>query len=102
MSNAEGASGSGPGRPGQDPVTGFFLAMRDAWLAAARTENRMMPSMSGGNVAAGNLGTASPGGTSPTANLLAPMMGVLGAMADFTAAARQRLDQPGTGPAAHP
>ncbi len=34
MSNAEGTFGSGSGQLGQDPFTGFFLAMRDAWLAA--------------------------------------------------------------------
>jgi hypothetical protein len=93
MSNAEGTSGSGFGRWAQDPVTGFFVAMRDAWLAgAALKETLTAPSMTGGN----------PGATSPAAGLLGPMIGVLGAMADFAAANRQRFDQPGTGPAARP
>ena len=91
MSNAAGTLGSGPGRSGQDPVTGLFLAMRDAWLAgAALKENLTAPSMAGG----------SPGATSPAAGLLGPMIGVLGAMADFAAANRQRFDQAGAGPAA--
>jgi hypothetical protein len=91
MSNAEGSSGSG--RPGQDPVTGFFLAMRDAWVAGAASlsQNLAAPSVPGGQA----------GASSAAAGLLAPMIGVLGKMADFAAANRQRFDQPGTGPAAH-
>ena len=90
MSNAEGTSGSGSGRSAQDPVTGFFLAMRDAWLAgAALKETLTAPSMAGGN----------PGAASPAAGLLGPVIGVLGAMADFGAANRQRFDQAGAGPA---
>jgi hypothetical protein len=93
MSNAEGTSGSGSGRSAQDPVTGLLLAMRDAWLAGAALKgNLTAPSMAGGN----------PGGTSHAAGLLGPMIGVLGAMADFAAANRQRFDQAGAGPAAHP
>lgn len=92
ISDAEGTFGYGSGRPGQDPVTGFFLAMRDAWLAgAALSENLAAPSMAGGN----------PEATSPAADLLAPMIGMLGKMADFAATNRQRFDQPGAGPAAH-
>ena len=93
MSNAEGSFGSGSGRPGQDPVTGFFLAMRDAWVAgaAAVSQNLAPPSMPGGQ----------PGASSAAAGLLAPMAGVLGKMADFAAASRQRFEQPGAGPAAH-
>jgi hypothetical protein len=88
MSNAEGTSGSGSGRSAQDPVTGLLLAMRDAWLAgAALKENLTAPSMAGGN----------PGARA--AGLLGPMIGVLGAMADFGAANRQRFDQAGAGPA---
>jgi hypothetical protein len=91
MLNAEGTSGSGSGRSAQDPVTGLFLAMRDAWLAgAALTENLTAPSMAGGN----------PGATSRAAGLLGPMIGVLGAMADFAAVNRQRFDRAGAGPAA--
>jgi hypothetical protein len=90
-SNAEGSFRPGPGGPGQDRVTGFFLAMRDAWLAAVK-ESQVSPPMPGGN----------PPATSAAAGLLAPMAGVLGAMADFAAAASQRLDQPGGGPAARP
>jgi len=91
MSDAEGTFGSGSGRPAQDPVTGFFVALRDAWLAgAALSENLTAPSTAGG----------APGATSPAAGLLAPMIGVLGKMADFAAANRQRFDQPGAGPAA--
>ena len=90
MLNAEGTSGSGSGRSAQDPVTGLFLAMRDAWLAgAALKENLTAPSMAGGN----------PGATSRAAGLLGPMIGVLGAMADFAAANHQRFDQAGAGPA---
>ena len=64
--------------------------MRDAWLAgAALRENLTAPSMAGGN----------PGATSRAAGLLGPMIGVLGAMADFAAANRQRFDQAGAGPA---
>jgi hypothetical protein len=89
MSNAEGMFGSG--RSAQDPVTGLFLAMRDAWLAgAALKENLTAPSMAGGN----------PGATSRAAGLLGPMIGVLGALADFANANRQRFDQAGAGPAA--
>jgi hypothetical protein len=92
MSNTEGTFGSGSGRSRQDPVTGFFLAMRDAWLAgAALKETLTAPSIAGGN----------PGATPPAAGLLGPMIGVLGAMADFAAANRQRFDQPSDGPAAH-
>jgi hypothetical protein len=65
--------------------------MRDAWLAAAR-ENPAAPHLPG----------ADPGAVSPAAALFGPMIGVLGAMADFAAASRQRFDQPGPGAAAHP
>jgi hypothetical protein len=43
MSNAEGTFGSGSGWLGQDPVTGFFLAMRDVWLANALKQNPAAP-----------------------------------------------------------
>jgi hypothetical protein len=92
MSNAEGSFGSGSGRSGHDPVTGIFIAMRDAWLAsAALKENVSGRSMPGGN----------PGEASPAAILLGPMIGMLGAMADLAAASRQRFDQPGAAAAAH-
>jgi|SRR6267378_1592444 hypothetical protein len=35
MSNPEAMSGSDRGRSDRDPVTGLFIAMRDAWLAIA-------------------------------------------------------------------
>ncbi len=92
MSNAEGIFGSGSGRSGHDPVTGILIAMRDAWLAGiGLTGNARGQSMAGGN----------PGAAFTAATLLAPMVGVLGAMADLAAANRQRFDQPGAGPAAH-
>jgi hypothetical protein len=91
MSNAEGSFGSG--RSGHDPVTGVFIAMRDAWVAGiAPKDNVSGQSMPGGN----------PGAASPAATLLGPMIGVLGAMADLAAASRQRFDQPGAGAPAHP
>jgi hypothetical protein len=91
MSNAEGNFGSGPGQSGHDPVTGIFMAMRDAWLAGTTLKKNLSgPSMPGGNPAAG----------SPAATLLGPMIGMLGAMADLTTAGRQRFDQPGAATAA--
>jgi hypothetical protein len=85
MSSAGGIFGSGSGPSGHDPVTGIFLAMRDAWLAGiAVKENVSGQSMAGGN----------PGAAFAAATLLGPMIGVLGAMADLAAANRQRLDQP--------
>jgi hypothetical protein len=84
MSNAEDSSGSG--RSGHDPVTGFLLAVRDAWLAGiAPKENVGGPTMPGGN----------PGAASAAATLLQPMIGMLGAMVDMAAPNRQRFDQPG-------
>jgi len=64
--------------------------MRDAWLAGAALKETLTASRIGSN----------PGATSPVAGLMGPMIGVLGAMADFAAANRQRFDQPGAGPAA--
>jgi hypothetical protein len=91
MSNAEGTFGPGSGRSRQDPVAGFFLAMRDAWLAGAvLKETLTASSIGGGNQEA----------TPPGAGLLGPMIGVLGAMADFAAANRQRFDQPRAEPEA--
>jgi hypothetical protein len=91
MSNADGSFGSGSGRSGQDPVTGFLVAMRDAWLAGiALKENVGRPTVPGGQ----------PGGAaSPAAALLQPMIGMLGAMVDMAAPNRQRFDQPGGAPA---
>jgi hypothetical protein len=91
MSNAEGMFGSGPGRPGRDPVTGIFIAMRDAWMAGFAPRQNM----SGQPTAGANPGAAFSGAT-----LLGPMIGFLGAIASLTAANRQRFDQPGTGPTA--
>jgi hypothetical protein len=91
MSNADGTFGPGSGRSRQDPVAGFFLAMRDAWLAGAVLNETLTASSIGG----GN-----PEATPPGAGLLGPMIGVLGAMADFAAANRQRFDQPRAEPAA--
>jgi hypothetical protein len=92
MSNAEGGFGSGSGRSGHDPVTGIFIAIRDAWLAAvAPTQTLGGRAMPGGN----------PGTASPAAPPLGPMIGMLGAMADLAAASRQHFDQPGAGTASH-
>jgi hypothetical protein len=91
MSNTEGTFGPGSGRSRQDPVTGFFLAMRDAWLAGAALKETLTPSP---------IGSSNLGATSAAAGLLGPMIGVLGAMTDFAAANRQRFDQPDAGPAA--
>jgi hypothetical protein len=92
MSNADGSFGSGSGQSGRDPVTGIFMAMRDAWLAVAPRE-----SMTGRPVPGGN-----PQAASAAASLLGPMIGMLGAMADLSSASRQRFDQPGAGAAAGP
>src|ERR1700753_2182082 len=92
MSNAEGTFGPGSGRSRQDPVTGFFLAMRDAWLAGAALKETLTASP---------IGDSSPGGPPPVAGLLGPLIGVLGAMAEFGAANRQRFNQPGRGASAH-
>ena len=91
MSNAEGTFGPGSGRSRRDPVTGFFLAMRDAWLAGAALKETLTASP---------IGSSNPGATSPASGLMGPMIGVLGAMADFAAANRQRFDQPRAEPEA--
>jgi hypothetical protein len=91
MSNTEGTFGPGSGRSRPDPVTGFFLAMRDAWLAGAALREPLTAS---------SIGRSNPEATSAAAGLLGPMIGMLGAMADFAAANRQRFDQPDAGPAA--
>jgi hypothetical protein len=67
--------------------------MRDAWLAGAALKETLTASP---------IGRSNPGATSPGAGLLGPMIGVLGAMADFAAANRQSFDQPHVGPAASP
>jgi hypothetical protein len=90
MSNADGSFGSGSGRLGHDPVTGIFMAMRDAWLAVAPRESVSGRPMPGGN----------PQPSSAAATLLGPMIGMLGAIADLAAANRQRFDQPGAEAAA--
>lgn len=90
MPNAEDIFGFGSGRSGHDPVTGFFLAMRDAWL----TGTGLKESGSGQSMPGGNPGTGL-----PAATLLRPM---ISAMADLAAANRQGFGQPGAGPAAHP
>jgi hypothetical protein len=92
MSNTEGTFGPGSGRSRQDPVTGFFLAMRDAWLAGAAALKE--------SLTASPTGSSNPQAMSAAAGLLGPMIGMVGAMADFAAANRQRFDQPGAGPAA--
>jgi len=91
MSNADGSFGSGSGR-GSDPVTGIFVAMRDAWLAIAPREG-----MTGRPVPGGH-----PQAASAAATLLGPMVSMLGAMADLAATNRQRFDQPGAEAAAQP
>ena len=90
MSNADGSFGSG--RSGHDPVTGIFIAMRDAWLAGVALKEHV----SGQSIIAGG----NPGAF-PAATLLGPMIGVLDAMADLAAANRQRFDQASGGAAAH-
>ena len=89
MSNADGSFGSGSGR-GSDPVTGIFMAMRDAWLAVVPSESMTGRPLPGGH----------PQAASAAATLLRPMVGMLGAMADLAAANRQRFDQPGAEAAA--
>ncbi len=93
MSNAEDIFGFGSGRSGHDPVTGFLLAMRDAWM----TGTGLKESGSGQSMPRGNPETGL-----PAATLLRPMISALGAMADLAAANRQGFGQPGAGPAAHP
>lgn len=51
MSKAEDRPGSDRGLSDRDPVTGFFLAMRDAWLALA-TANRQGSANQGEGAAA--------------------------------------------------
>jgi hypothetical protein len=83
MSKGEGMFGSGPDRSAHDPLTGIFMAMRDAWLAGVGLRENMTVQSAAGNPGAGLLG----------ATLLGPMIGMLGAMADLAAANRQRFDQ---------
>ncbi len=80
--------GSGPGRSAHDPLTGLLMAMREAWLAGVGLRENMSPQ----STASGN-----PDAASPAAILLGPMIGMLGAAADLTAANRQRFDQPSAG-----
>jgi hypothetical protein len=81
----------GSGRPGHDPVTGFFMALRDAWLmGAGLKENGSGQSMPGAN----------PGTARPPA-VVQPITSMLGAMADLAAANRQGFGRLGSG-AAHP
>jgi hypothetical protein len=88
MSNAESIFGSAPGRFDHEPVTSILIAMRDAWLAGMGfKQNASRQSMAGDN----------PGAAFPAATPLGPMISVLGAMADFATASRQRFDQPGAG-----
>jgi hypothetical protein len=92
MSNAEDIFGFGSGRSEHDPVTGFFLAMRDAWMTGTGLkESGDAQSMPGGK----------PGAASPVAVVLRPMMSALGAMADLAAAASQGFGPPNSG-ATHP
>jgi hypothetical protein len=91
MPNAEDVF-FGSGRPGHDPVTGFFMAAHDAWLTGAGLkENGSGQSMPGGN----------PGPALAAAVVLQPMISALGAMADLAATNRQGFGQQGSG-AAHP
>jgi hypothetical protein len=70
MSKAESSNSNGLGRSGHDPVTGAFLAMRNAWLEGiAAMAGASRPSAVGGNSGAGLPGEA--------------MIGMLGAMADL-------------------
>src|SRR5882672_596739 len=93
MLNAEDIFGFGSGRSGHDPVTGFLLAMRDAWM----TGTGLKESGSGQSMPRGNPETGL-----PAATLLRPMISALGAMADLAAANRQASRQPGARPAPHP
>jgi hypothetical protein len=87
MSNAEDFF-FGSGRSRHDPVTGFFTAMRDAWLTGAGLkENGSGQSVPGGN----------PGAALPASVVRWPMISALGAMADLAAASRQGFGQPGSG-----
>jgi hypothetical protein len=64
------------------------MAMREAWVAGiGLREDVGAQSAAGGNSDA----------ASPAAILLAPMIGMLGAMADLAAANRRRFDQPSPG-----
>jgi len=76
--------GSGPDRSANDPLTGIFMIMRDAWLAGVGLRENMTVPPATGSPGAGLLG----------ATLLGPMIGMLGAMADLAAANRQRFGQP--------
>jgi hypothetical protein len=70
MSKAESSNSNGLGRSGHDPVTGVFLAMRDAWLEGiAAMASASRPSAVGSNSGAGMPGEA--------------MIRMLGAMADL-------------------
>jgi hypothetical protein len=70
MSKAESNNSNRLGRSGHDPVTGVFLAMRDAWLEGiAAMASASRPSAVGSNSGAGLPGEA--------------MIGMLGAMADL-------------------
>ena len=92
MSNAGSVFGSASGRSDHDPVTGIFIAMRDAWLAGIGLEkNVSKQSMAGDN----------PGAAFSVPTLLGPMISVLSTLADLTAANRQRFDQPRPVAAAH-
>ena len=48
--------GSGPDRSAHDPLTGIFMAMRDAWLAGVGLRENMTVQPT-----AGNPGTGLPG-----------------------------------------
>ncbi|SRR5713101_4064029 len=52
MSNSEAMPGSDRGRSDCDPVTGYFLAMRDAWLAIALNQSRQRSASLGDGAAA--------------------------------------------------
>jgi len=88
MSHGEGMFGSGPGRSAHDPFADILMAMREAWLAGTGFRD---------NMSARSAPWGNPGAGLPAARLLGHMMGVLGAMADFAAAGRQRFDQPDAG-----
>ena len=77
----------GPGsRPiGQDPLTGFFMAMRDAWLAGAALKENYDCVIHRRRQSGCRL---------PASGYWTPMIGMFGAMTDFAAANRQRFDQP--------
>ena len=91
MSNAEAISGSDRGRSVRDPVTGFLVAMRDAWLAVALNESMSGQSMLGRD----------PGRALSGASLIESMITMLSAMADPAIVSWHRFADPDDGATVH-